>query len=154
MRDQKPEPYFPGLAEFYGKFSDRGYPLIRFVVGAWMVPHGMQKLFGVFGGGGIGGTTAYMAKNGLEPAVLFAWIAILIEFFGGIAVAVGFLTRPIAFLFFIEMVVASIVIHLPNGWFWAGRGIEYPLLWGLVALGVALKGSGRCSVDRMIGKEV
>ncbi|HUC61672.1 MAG TPA: DoxX family protein [Alphaproteobacteria bacterium] len=154
MTDQTPQPYFPALAAFCDKYSDRAYPLVRFVVGAWMVPHGMQKLFGAFGGGGIGGTTMYMAKNGLEPAIVFAWLAILIEFFGGIAVAVGFLTRPIAFLFFVEMLIAIFVIHLPNGWFWAGRGIEYPLMWGLIALAVAIKGSGRCSIDRMIGKEV
>jgi putative oxidoreductase len=154
MTDQSPEPqlYFPALAGLYDKVGCCGYPLIRLALGLWMIPHGMQKLFGAFGGPGIDGAVGMMAKNGLQPAIVFAWLAILIEFFGGICIAVGFLTRPIAFLFFVEMIIAAVTVHLPNGWFVTGRGAEYALFLGVVALGVAIIGSGRCSVDRAIGK--
>ncbi len=154
MTDHSPEPqlYFPALAGLYAKVSDCGYPLIRVALGLWMIPHGMQKLFGAFGGPGIDGAIGMMAKNGLQPAIVFAWLAILIEFFGGICIAIGFLTRPIAFLFFIEMIIAAVTVHLPNGWFVVGRGAEYALFLGVVALGVAMVGSGHCSLDRKIGK--
>jgi putative oxidoreductase len=119
------------------------------------MPHGAQKLFGAFGGGGLAGTGQYFAQNlGLEPGLLFALLAGLVEFFGGLFVAVGFLTRPAALGIFVLMAVAVFHVHLDNGFFWTNGGYEYPMLWGLIALAIAGRGSGRLSLDRALGREV
>ena len=62
--------YFPFMAGFYAKFSDFGYPIIRFFTGLMMMPHGAQKLFGMFGGGGLDGTAGFFSKVGLEPSTV------------------------------------------------------------------------------------
>lgn len=145
--------YVPALAPLYNRLSEWSYPFARFVIGAVLVPHGMQKLFGAFGGGGLEGTVNYFAKIGLHPSHPLAYLVTGIEFFGGICIAIGFLTRPAALLFAVEMMVASFYVHLPNGFFWSKGGLEYPLLWGLLALAIVVRGGGKYSVDAKIGKE-
>jgi putative oxidoreductase len=94
-----------------------------------------------------------IVKWGLPAPLAWGyWIAIL-EFAGGIMLAIGFLTRPVAFLVAVEMAVAVIGVHLPNGFFWTAKGFEYPLLWGLLALAIAIRGGDRLSVDRALGAE-
>jgi putative oxidoreductase len=80
-------------------------------------------------------------------------VAGIIEFFGGACLALGFLTRIWAAAIVIFMAVAVIHVHLGNGYFWTKGGVEYPLLWGLVALGFFLYGGGKYSIDRAIGRE-
>ena len=88
----------------------------------------------------------------MVPASL-ALIAGLIEFFGGLMLAAGFMTRPIAALVFGMMAVAAIQVHLTLGFFWTNGGFEYPLFWGLTALSFVLRGGGRYSLDALIGRE-
>ncbi len=75
------------------------------------------------------------------------------EFFGGLLLAIGLLTRPAAVGVVIVMAVAVFAVHLPNGFFWGAGGYEYPLLWGLLALAIAFRGGAEMSLDRMIGRE-
>jgi putative oxidoreductase len=147
----RPSLYLPGLAGLYDGLAEWSYPLMRFVVGIMAVPHGMQKMFGAFGGGGLAGTAAYFAKIGLAPQL--GYLVAAIEFFGGLCIALGFLTRPAALAFAIEMAVAALYVHLPNGYFWTKLGVEYPVMWGLLALAIAMRGGGKASVDAAIGKE-
>jgi putative oxidoreductase len=77
-----------------------------------------------------------------------------LEFFGAILLAIGLLTRPVALLLFIEMVVIVFGVHLPLGYFWTGRGFEYPLLLGLLCLAIFFRGGERLSVDRLLGREM
>jgi len=149
----EPQPIIPALAPLYDKLRGLGYPLIRLFAGLMLVPHGAQKLFGAFGGGGIQGTAGFFAKLGLEPAVPLAVLAGLAEFAGGILIAIGLLTRPTAIAVFILMMVAVFKVHLGAGFFAAKGGYEFALLWGMVALGIALRGGGPLSLDRKIGKE-
>ncbi|MFD1880885.1 DoxX family protein [Paracoccus pacificus] len=122
--------------------------LLRVVTGLLLVPHGAQKLFGLFGGG-IEGTTTFLANSGY-PMPQIAAIAIgTLEFFGGLALAAGFLTRPIAIAVVIFMLFA-IRFHLPNGFFWIKGGFEVPVLWGTAALVLALRGGGPWSVDALL----
>jgi putative oxidoreductase len=65
----------------------------------------------------------------------------------------GFLTRIAAAAVAIMMAVAILSVHLANGYFWTSGGYEYPLMWGLFALAIFLRGSGDISVDRAIGYE-
>ena len=142
-------PALNGLARF---FEPAAEPLLRLVTGLLLVPHGAQKLFGLFGGYGIEATGQFFAaKLGLPPT--FALLAGLIEFFGGLMLALGLTTRAAAILVFGVMAVAVVLVHLPMGFFWNAGGYEYPLLWGIAALYYAIRGGGRYSVDHLIGYE-
>ena len=79
------------------------------------------------------------------------WIGIL-EFFGGLMLALGLFTRIVGAMIAIEMAVISFVVLWPN-WEWSHRGMEYPLMMGIFALAMSFRGGGRYSLDRMIGRE-
>ncbi len=148
-----PAPIVPALAPVAEALSPLAEPMVRVAAGLMLVPHGAQKLFGWFGGHGIDATGQFFAvKLGLPAS--FALLAGLIEFAGGIALAAGLATRPVAALVTGLMAVAVVQVHLGNGFFWTQGGFEYPLLWGLVALSFVLRGGGRYSVDALIGREV
>lgn len=124
------------------------YPLVRIAAGLMLVPHGAQKLFGWFGGYGLTGTAGYFGGTlGLEPGILFALTAGIIEFFGGFALALGLFTRPVALVVSAFLAATIIIVHLPNGFFWGAGGFEYPLLWSLVALAAFFHGGGQWSLD-------
>ena len=144
----------PAVGPLYERFSGLSYPMIRFFTGLILMPHGAQKLFGMFGGYGLDGTAGYFGGTlGLEPGIFWAALVGGTEFFGGLFLAIGFLTRPAAAGVAILMAVAAFWIHLPNGFFWNAGGYEYPLLWGLIALAIFFRGGGEMSVDRAIGRE-
>ena len=147
------KPLVPALARLTESLSPYAEPLVRVATGLLLVPHGAQKLFGWFGGHGIAGTEQFFAsKLGLPP-----WIAVLaglIEFGGGLLLALGLVTRLAAALVVGLMTVAVIHVHLPNGFFWTQGGYEYPLLWGILALSFVIRGGGRFSLDALIGREI
>ncbi|HEY4133740.1 MAG TPA: DoxX family protein [Alphaproteobacteria bacterium] len=149
----EPRPIIPALAPLYDAVRDLGWPLIRFAAGIMLMPHGAQKLFGWFGGGGIDGFAAFFTKMGIEPAVPLVILSGATELIGGFLLAIGFLTRPAAVAVVVLMLVAIVKVHLPAGYFGGSGGYEYALLWGLVAVGIALRGGGTLSVDRAIGRE-
>lgn len=147
-------PIIPALAPLYARLEGLSYPAIRLVSGLFLVPHGAQKLFGWFGGGGLAGTGGFFSQSlGLEPGLFWAVVVGATEFFGGLCLAIGFLTRPAALAVAILMAVAVLLVHLPMGFFWSDGGYEYPLLWGFLALAIAMRGGGALSVDRAIGRE-
>lgn len=126
-------------------------PLVRIAAGLMLVPHGAQKLFGWFGGYGVEATGQFFATKLGIPASL-ALVAGVVEFFGGLLLAAGLATRPVAALVFGLMAVAVVQVHLPAGFFWTDGGYEYPLLWGIVALSYVIRGGGRYSVDALIAR--
>jgi putative oxidoreductase len=147
------QPLIPAVRPLTASLAPLAEPMIRAATGLFLLPHGAQKLFGWFGGYGLDATGQFFsAKLGLPPS--FALLAGLIEVLGGLALAVGFGTRVAAALVTGLMAVAVVLVHLDNGFFWTKGGYEYPLLWGILALGFVLKGGGRYSIDRLIGKEV
>ena len=123
---------------------------LRLSAGVIFVAHGAQKLFGSFGGGGLEGTAQWMASIGLEPGHLMALGAGSAEFLGGIALLIGLLTRPAAFMLAITMLVAIVTVHLPNGLFLSNNGYEFGL--ALLGMTVALifNGGGKLSLDRRL----
>ena len=128
------------------------WTIVRVATGLMLVPHGAQKLFGVFGGHGLTGTAQFFEQSlGLYPGLLFAGAAGLTEFFGGLFLAVGLLTRLSAAAVVALMAYAAFAVHLSNGFFWTNGGLEYPLLWGLIAVALVVRGGGDLSVDRAIG---
>ena len=137
------------LARFFEPLAE---PLVRVTAGLLLVPHGAQKLFGLFGGYGLEATGQFFAgKLGLPAS--FALLAGLIEFAGGLMLALGLATRAVAVLVFGVMAVAVVSVHLPNGFFWTNGGYEYPLFWAVIALSYAIRGGGRYSVDALLGYE-
>jgi putative oxidoreductase len=97
-----------------------------------------------------------MAKRGLEPAMLFAYIVFINETIGAACVILGLFTRFFAASIAIEMAVITFLVFLPHGYGWTrpSGGFEYPLLWGLLFFAVALRGGGPYSLDRKIGWEL
>jgi putative oxidoreductase len=137
------------VAASFERLSFLSYPLVRITAGLLLMPHGAQKLFGWFGGYGLTATGEFFGTQlGLQPGLLFALLAGLVEFFGGLALVLGLLTRPAALAVAVLMSVAALGVHLPNGFFWTSGGYEYPLMWGLIALALLLGGGGRYSLDR------
>ena len=83
------------------------------------------------------------------------WLAIpvgLLEFFGGIALILGFLSRPLAGAFILHMLAGIVKVHLPNGWDVFQGGYEYNLALIVLLIGVILLGPGRFSIDGAIDR--
>jgi putative oxidoreductase len=136
------------LDPIYNVLEPLSYPLIRFVAGAMMVPHGYAKVFG-----GIEGTAKFFASVGLEPALILAWYVGLLELVGGVCVAFGFLTRFMSAQLVGLLAVATFYIHLPSGFLWVKGGFEYPLFWMVIMIAITIQGGGKLSVDNLMAKE-
>jgi len=127
--------------------------ILRLFLGFAFMMHGSQKLLGAFGGGGVAGVAGMLSKLGLEPSQIWAWVLSITEFVGGVCVVLGFLTRFWAAGLVIDMTVAIIKVHMPNGFFASKNGFELPLALGVMALAILLTGPGALSVDRATGIE-
>ena len=130
------------MEKFLTSYSSHLYAIMRIVVGLLFACHGAQKLFGVFGG--LNGAAA--------PLFSLMGVAGVIEFFGGLLVAVGFLGGYVAFLASGQMAAAYFMEHFPLG-FWPIRNYgELPVLFCFVFLYIASVGSGIWSVDSARGR--
>ncbi|MDV2858931.1 MULTISPECIES: DoxX family protein [Oceanimonas] len=134
--------------------SNGGYAslVLRIPVGLILAAHGAQKLFGWFGGHGLEGTGQWLASIGLTPGYLMAMLAGSAEFFGGIALLLGLLTRPAALVSAFTMLVAIFSVHIDNGLFMSNNGYEYALTLLAATLALAIQGAGRLSLDDIILK--
>ena len=141
---------FPGLADFYKSVSPIAYALVRVVVGIMFLMH----VSGKFKVGAAAVAANVMSKNGLEPALFFAYAVIILETVGGVCLIIGLFTRFFAAALAIEMAVALLFVHLSKGYAAGGGGYEYVLLIGAVLFAIAMRGGGQYSADRMIGKEL
>src|SRR5882672_3695538 len=130
---------------------DTGILVIRAFFGLAMAAHGAQKLFGWFGGYGIKNTGGFFEALGFRPGAAFATAAGLSEMGGGLLLTAGLFTPVGAAAVLSSMLVAMVSVHLKNGFFATGNGIELPFLYGVAALGIALTGGGAFSMDRMLG---
>ncbi|HWJ75357.1 MAG TPA: DoxX family protein [Kaistia sp.] len=142
----------PALGGLYARATPLFEALLRVAVGLWMVPHGAQKLFGLFGGGGIAGTAGFFSQIGLEPALPLAVLAGLGEFVGGLLLAIGLFTRPAAVVTTFVLAVAVFSVHIGNGFFAQGGGFEYPGLWFFASLYFVFRGANQYSVDAKLGR--
>ncbi|MTI12926.1 DoxX family protein [Sansalvadorimonas verongulae] len=124
---------------------------LRIPVGIIFMAHGAQKLFGWFGGYGLTATGQWMASIGIEPGVLMAFLAGSAEFFGGLFLILGFLTRPSSIALAITMVVA-ISLHFEHGLFLSNNGYEFGLSLLAASLSLVLSGGGALSVDQIISR--
>ncbi len=125
--------------------------VLRLVVGLLFVGHGAQKLFGVFGGGGLEGTSGMFDNIGLSPGWLHARIAATAEFAGGALIALGLFT-PFAAAALIGVMVAAITtVHAKNGIWNTNQGYEFNLVMIAAVFALAGVGSGAWSLDNAFG---
>lgn len=127
---------------------------LRVPIGVIFAAHGAQKLFGWFGGYGLRGTAGWLESIGLAPGTLMALLAGGAEFFGGLALILGVLTRPAALALAFTMLVAIFKVHFVNGLFMANNGYEFGLSLLAASVALLLSGAGRVSVDEIISKRV
>ena len=136
------------------KFS---YWVPRVILGCVMFPHGVQKLFGWFGGFGFTNTMTYFTQTAGLPWII-AFLIIMGESLGSLGLIVGFFTRLSALGLIFIMVGAITTVHIPNGFFmnWfgnqAGEGFEYHLLVIGMSIPLLISGGGKYSVDGLINK--
>jgi putative oxidoreductase len=127
--------------------------ILRVPVGLILAAHGAQKLFGWFDGNGLAGTAGWMSSIGLEPGYLMAILAGGAEFFGGLALVLGLLTRPAAVVTGFTMLVAIFSVHIGNGLFAANDGYEYALVLLAASASLAIQGGGYLSLDNFLAKK-
>lgn len=130
---------------------------IRLALAVMIIPHGLQKTIGAFGGYGFSGTMGFFTETMGIPA-LFAFLAIMAESLGGLALALGLFSRIAALGVGVTMLVAALTSHIQNGFFmnWfgnqKGEGFEFHILAIAMALAVILRGGGSLSVDLILSK--
>ena len=131
----------------------------RLALGIVILPHGMQKALGSFGGYGFEATLG--AFTGMGMPMLLGVLVILAEFVGAIGVLLGAGTRFMAFSIFLTLGGAMFLGgHVNNGFFmnWfgaqAGEGMEYFILVIGLSIALMIGGSGKFSVDNLISKKL
>jgi putative oxidoreductase len=149
----EPRLVMPALAPFYGVVRELSYPLTRITVAGTLLVHGVLKIMGppiaTF-------AQQSLAKRGIEPALLVAYIVFINETIGAACIILGLFTRFFAASIAIEMAVITYFVFFPHGYGWTrpSGGWEYPLLWGLIFFAIALRGGGPYSLDRKLGWEL
>ena len=119
---------------FLGRFAPQIYALLRIVAGLLFAQHGAQKLFGVLGGRQVSITSQF----GLAGAI---------ELVGGLMIAAGVFSSPLAFLASGQMAVAYFQAHAPRGIWPVQNGGELPALYCFIFLYVAARGNGVWSIQ-------
>ena len=117
------------------------YLIFRVLVGLMFFMHGTQKLFGVFGAKGAAATLSLM------------WFAGLIEFVAGSTIVLGLLTRPMALLGALMMLVAYVTMHFPGGWNPLMNKGELALMYLAAFLMMIWKGAGKWSLEKKLLKK-
>ena len=138
----------PVATERAGSGVDTGLLCLRLALGLVFMVHGSQLVFGAFGGPGLAGFAKMLGPIGYLVAIG--------QFFGGLGIVVGLLSRFSAAALIVIMLGAIVKVHLPNGFFmnWygkqAGEGYEYHLLVIGMCLTILLAGPGRFAVARFL----
>jgi len=146
------------LGRIFNTVDSWGLLAVRLGLGVIFFAHGGQKLFGWFGGAGLE-VTLQNFQQGLGIAAPWAFLAMVSEFFGALAVIIGLLTRLASLSLATVMVVAIAKVHWANGFFLnssclpgAGHGMEFNLALLAMALALVLSGGGNLSADKWISE--
>lgn len=128
-----------------------GLLVLRLGIGLILVAHGVQKLFGWWGGPGIKGWTGAMTRMRLRPPTAWAWISALGEFGGGLLLALGLLSPIGSVAIAGAMLVAVALVHWPKGFWNSKGGYEFNLSILAAVVALALTGPGAYSLDNALG---
>jgi len=145
--------YVPALGGIYAKLDAYMLPLLRIALGAILIPHGCQKLFGLFGGMGFTRFSALFDQLGYKPGAFWVAVVGLTELVGGLMLIFGFFTRFAATAVVIFMINA-VWFTSAKGFFWTQGGSEFSILLLVVAVVFLIKGSGEYSIDKGMSKEL
>lgn len=141
------------LMKKFMESNDSFAPLaLRIPIGIIFMAHGAQKLFGWFGGYGLEGTGGWMESIGLAPGFLMALLAGSAEFFGGLFILLGLLTRLSSVALAFTMVVAIFSVHFANGLFMSNNGYEFGLALLAASVSLAISGGGKLALDNKFAK--
>jgi putative oxidoreductase len=131
---------------FLNRLHPLGLLVLRLALGAVMIAHGYQKIFG-----GMPQLMQMLQHTGI-PAWM-GYLTVAAEFGGGILLVAGFLTRLAALAIFIDMVVAISNVHLHNGLFSKNGGFEFPMVCGAIAFSLIWSGAGPIAMDWLWGSK-
>jgi putative oxidoreductase len=151
---------FPDLNPVYAALLPWAEALLRAWCGLALIPHGLRAFFGWFPNSGSRILNPTLLAKGIERTGFRpgrAWLPViaLVQFGAGPALALGLFTRPAALLVFVFFLGATYDHARFDGYFWNKLGMEYPALWGLVALFFAVAGGGALSLDHLwLGWEI
>ena len=143
------------IRRLYATDDSLASTILRLTLGAVFFAHGAQKMLGWFGGFGFRGTMGFFTDLMHVPAPL-AFLAIAAEFFGGIGLILGFLTRIAALGIGVNMAIAILAVHRVFGFFmnWTGtqkgEGFEFHILVLSIVSYLIIQGAGAFSVDRLL----
>lgn len=129
--------------------TNLGLLLLRAMIGVVFVYHGSQKLFGWFGGGGFEATAEGFGGMGMPMPEVSAALAGGAEFFGGLALILGFGSRLMSVPLTFTMLVASFAVH-GSAFGLANGGMEYALTLAIAAASIGLMGPGSFALGRGI----
>jgi putative oxidoreductase len=139
----------------FGTYASWSHLVVRLGLGIVFFAHGAQKTFGWFGGHGLSATIGGFRQMNIPPAATV--LAAFIECFGGLALILGLLARPVALALILVMLVAIVKVHGRNGFFLnfamtpgKGHGYEFNLALIALALSILIGGAGALSIDRLI----
>jgi putative oxidoreductase len=141
---------YPGLAGFYETMLPIAATLVRVIVGVMFLMH----VTGKFKLGAAAVAANILAKNGVEPSLMWAYVIMFLETVGGACLIIGLFTRFFAAALAIEMLIALVAVHMAKGYAAGAGGYEYVLLIGAVCFTIAIRGGGPYSIDRLFGKEL
>lgn len=145
--------YIPALGGVYKSFDGLALLLLRVACGGLLIPHGMQKIFGMFGGS-VEGTGQFFSNIGLEPGLALAYYIGILELVGGTLLVIGLFTRLVAIQVVAFMLIGAFYFHWGlGGFFWTDKGNEYLLMWAVVAFYFVIRGAGPMSVDAKMAKQ-
>jgi putative oxidoreductase len=128
-----------------------GLLILRLTVGVTLAAHGLQKVFGLFGGLGLDATGQAFETLGFRPGRRHALIAGASEVAAGLMLALGLATPLAATMIVSIMFVAAVSVHARNGFFITENGVEYNLVFGVAALTLAFTGPGALALDVLVG---
>lgn len=138
----------PALGGIYRAIAPVTEVLIRLCAGLSLAAHGFPKLFGA-----TEANAAFFEQAGFHPAIFWTVLTGCTEFFGGLCLALGLLTRLATAPVLVFLLVA-VSYHSANGFYWNNLGFEYPLFWSIVVFHFLVHGGGAWSLDALIGREV
>lgn len=134
----------------WNRSTDLGLVLLRFAVGGVIFAHGMQHVFGLWGGIGLSGLSNALTAFGFRSVNVLVWVTALTELVGGAAVVLGLFT-PLAATGLLALMINAVLLKATNGFFIAGPpgagAVELEVVLGLGAAALVLTGAGRIALE-------